>query len=427
MKRTLNNTATAKKIAADCGLVFSYVRGARIWRLTSKDFAAVRRVYDAKEVPNVEVDAFYLDCQYVASQTVTPEQMNTVVERARYSAMQERLNCGEEFAPGSADALEFMRLFNAAYTHDRHVWEVENAIHRLLEELEEQHGTYSDHKAAHAAQVEEVETIIAQPVADLVAVASYANGAHVGLSVNGRFVLSFPARLVDGAIPNLQEAEWILTGAEVEAACYLFNVARACRVSLAKPEAPECVCVLAEVPQESNAIVMARAVAVVRMGRLTREYLAAKDGDVATLDAGISGNEQVRALAAEQARADTARRLAGVPLCDIDPMAGECCETCGAALESGQIGDCDECQDERLPFVAGWNMPGYMPDCEPAAFATFDEAKRYIIAQLKIAEEEAESEEEAETLATFAEDVNLESGPFGGTCNRVHYFVSEDA
>lgn len=220
MKRTLNNTATAKKIAADCGLVFSYVRGARIWRLTSKDFAAVRRVYDAKEVPNVEVDAFYLDCQYVASQTVTPEQMNTVVERARYSAMQERLNCGEEFAPGSADALEFMRLFNAAYTHDRHVWEVENAIHRLLEELEEQHGTYSDHKAAHAAQVE-----------------------------------------------------------EVEAACDRFNVARACRVSLAKPEAPECACILADVPQESNAVVMARTLAVVRANRIAREYVAASAAD----------------------------------------------------------------------------------------------------------------------------------------------------
>lgn len=136
------------------------------------------------------------------------------------------------------------------------------------------------------------------------------------------------------------------------------------RVSLAKPEAPECVCILADVPQESNAIVMARAVAVVRNARLTREYLAAHDGDAATLDAGISDNEQVRALAHEQARADAARVLSGVALCDIapcpsnrDPMATEHCDTCGAALESGQIGDCDECQEEPQEFINHYKCP----------------------------------------------------------------------
>lgn len=103
------------------------------------------------------------------------------------------------------------------------------------------------------------------------------------------------------------------------------------RVSLAKPEAPECVCILVDVPQESNADVMARAVAFVRDIRLTREYLAAHDG--------------------EPARVDAARKLAGVPLCDIDPMAGNCCETCGAALESGQNGDCDECQEDAPEFI----------------------------------------------------------------------------
>lgn len=137
--------------------------------------------------------------------------------------------------------------------------------------------------------------------------------------------------------------------------CVLVEVPR---VSLVKPEAPECVAHLADVPQESNADVMARAVAFVRDIRLTAEYLAAHDGEPATLDAGVSDNEQVRALAHEQARADAARVLSGVALCDIapcpsnrDPMAGECCDTCGAALESGQIGDCDECQEEPQEFI----------------------------------------------------------------------------
>jgi len=84
-------------------------------------------------------------------------------------------------------------------------------------------------------------------------------------------------------------------------------------VDLTKRAAPECVAFLADVPQESNAAIMARAVAFVRDIRLTAEYLAAHDDEPAALDDGITGNEQVRALAHEHARADAARKLSGVP------------------------------------------------------------------------------------------------------------------
>lgn len=151
------------------------------------------------------------------------------------------------------------------------------------------------------------------------------------------------------------------------------------RVSLAKPEAPVCVAhLVADVPQESNAVVMARTLAVVRANRITREYVAAsaadsilsgvlaiaprevvtalamadedarlaaeylavKDGEKCVCEVGPewSGSphpdapdtawecddcgrrieaecEQERALAAEQARADAARKLAGVAFC----------------------------------------------------------------------------------------------------------------
>jgi hypothetical protein len=53
-----------------------------------------------------------------------------------------------------------------------------------------------------------------------------------------------------------------------------------------------------------------------------------------------------------------------------------------------------------------------MPESEPAAFATFDEAKRYLIEAMKQAEEEAGDEETAESICHAAEDANLESGPF---------------
>lgn len=76
------------------------------------------------------------------------------------------------------------------------------------------------------------------------------------------------------------------------------------RVDLTKRAAPEAVCVLRPVVVESNALVMARAIAAIRDRRLTREYIAAKDGDTGPC-------EMLRALNAEQSRATAARRLSG--------------------------------------------------------------------------------------------------------------------
>lgn len=75
-------------------------------------------------------------------------------------------------------------------------------------------------------------------------------------------------------------------------------------------------------------------------------------------------------------------------------------------------------------FIAGTNMPGYMPDSLPAEFETQDEAKRYIIECLKFEEECVETEAEAETLSGFAEDVNLQSGEFSAQCLNMVYWVT---
>ena len=77
-------------------------------------------------------------------------------------------------------------------------------------------------------------------------------------------------------------------------------------------------------------------------------------------------------------------------------------------------------------FVAGWNMPGYMPDSEPASFDNFDDAKRYIIGELKTAEDCADNEDVATEFCHAAEDVNLESSDFGITVAGDHYWVTQD-
>lgn len=76
-------------------------------------------------------------------------------------------------------------------------------------------------------------------------------------------------------------------------------------------------------------------------------------------------------------------------------------------------------------YAAGWNMPGYMPDNPPAIFMDADEARVYLIDQIKCEEESAETEEEAETLCAFAEDVNLERGEFSAQCGNTVYFVQK--
>ena len=88
----------------------------------------------------------------------------------------------------------------------------------------------------------------------------------------------------------------------------------------------------------------------------------------------------------------------------------------------------EELREQRTErWVAGWNMPGYMPDTEPAEFDNAEDAKQYIIDSVKRAEDETEDETEAETLCGFAEDVNLETADeFSAQCLQYVYWVRED-
>ena len=43
----------------------------------------------------------------------------------------------------------------------------------------------------------------------------------------------------------------------------------------------------------------------------------------------------------------------------------------------------EELTESSAAFVAGWNMPGYMPDNEPARFQTWEGAREYIVEELE--------------------------------------------
>ena len=83
-------------------------------------------------------------------------------------------------------------------------------------------------------------------------------------------------------------------------------------------------------------------------------------------------------------------------------------------------------------YSAGWNVPGFLPDSEPAEFNEFADAKQYIIDEiLRFADQRGESgdEDSAEELTHLAEDINLCSSDFeelgGGYCWFVQSIIVE--
>jgi len=85
-------------------------------------------------------------------------------------------------------------------------------------------------------------------------------------------------------------------------------------------------------------------------------------------------------------------------------------------------GACKACNPK---FVAGWNMPGYMPDAEPDEFDDAEEALEYVRDLMR---EDADgmgwSRDDAEAIDGMEAD---KAGEFGATLYGKHYFVTMEA
>lgn len=87
------------------------------------------------------------------------------------------------------------------------------------------------------------------------------------------------------------------------------------------------------------------------------------------------------------------------------------------------------CKACKPKFVAGWNMPGYMPDAEPMEFDDSDDALECVrdaaldhIEHAEIDEEEAG--QRCEIVKQWEAD---KAGEFGQTIGAYHYFVTLEA
>jgi hypothetical protein len=83
----------------------------------------------------------------------------------------------------------------------------------------------------------------------------------------------------------------------------------------------------------------------------------------------------------------------------------------------------EELEAMRRPFVAGWNMPGYMPDNEPAAFETFGDAQEYLADEIKRHNDESDLPDE--TLAATLERLDESESEFGETVGNYHYWITD--
>ena len=84
-------------------------------------------------------------------------------------------------------------------------------------------------------------------------------------------------------------------------------------------------------------------------------------------------------------------------------------------------------------FHVGWNMPGYLPEMEPYKCETWEAAKALMIEEmdrigdgLAYGSDDAEDQEEANSLSCEMEDLNLDSGPeWGAIVRNTSYWISE--
>lgn len=117
----------------------------------------------------------------------------------------------------------------------------------------------------------------------------------------------------------------------------------------------------------------------------------------------------------------------------VEEMKPECsgffADLLGAALERVNWQEIARhyVEDVEL-YSAGSNMPGYMPDSEPALFTDFDDAQESIVDELERAIDECDENETAQTVSDLSEAqeyVRKQKDAFSVTVDNRAYWVAK--
>ncbi len=87
----------------------------------------------------------------------------------------------------------------------------------------------------------------------------------------------------------------------------------------------------------------------------------------------------------------------------------------------------EELREQKEPWIAGYNMAGYMPDSEPVSFADFDDAKESILSTIEGYIEDALPTDNIRPFEELKEWVEQQSGKFSQTVRGIAFWVSFDA
>jgi len=146
---------------------------------------------------------------------------------------------------------------------------------------------------------------------------------------------------------------------------------------------------------------------------------------------------------AESARKAAAESMAGSLESEFDEQAEEIQRQIGSSgffidVINGALREVDwrEIAENHINDVplwsAGWNMPGYLPDSDPALFMEHSDAQSYLESEIGRAIDE-DAEQENVTTATEHGDaatqaiarLNATKGEFGETIGKYHYWVAK--
>jgi hypothetical protein len=117
---------------------------------------------------------------------------------------------------------------------------------------------------------------------------------------------------------------------------------------------------------------------------------------------------------------------------------GECASSALAEMVAAVDVDYDRLQELRDMhragvYVAGWNMPGYLPDNEPARFDDADDARQYLAEELENTADQIDDEDmgdprradwRAIAADLRAQDFEGSAAEWGQTIGTWHYWIS---
>jgi len=173
-------------------------------------------------------------------------------------------------------------------------------------------------------------------------------------------------------------------------------------------------------------------------------WLTGNDASVAGMVSEMAREHLQDAIDRENSNDDAVSTLADALSEYVDENAPEMSASLYADMLRAALSEVDwreiaqsELSEIRV-YCAGWNMPGYMPDSQPAQFLDADDARSYLADQMRedmddLDNDESDDDSQRDPVATeLREQADLldassaedSAAEYGRTIGKTHYFLT---